>query len=161
MASHTIDPRPGQQRLQPAGLWRRLGAMFYDALLLFAVTWSVTAIEIALRVARVGDAAVRASPHTAVAGPLLQIPLACAVVLFFGWFWTRSGQTLGMQAWRLRIDTLEGARISWRQVLLRIVGASISAACLGLGYWWILFDPEKCAWHDRISRSRVVVLPAK
>ena len=135
--------------------------MLYDSLLLFAVTWSVTAIEIALRVASVGDAAVRASRHSAVAGPLLQIPLACAVVLFFGWFWTRSGQTLGMQAWRLRIETLEGDRIGWSQVLLRIGGAAISLACFGLGYLWILFDPAKRAWHDRISRSRVVVLPAK
>ncbi len=111
--------------------------------------------------ASVGDAAVRASEHGAVAGPLLQIPLACAVVLFFGWFWTRSGQTLGMQAWRLRIETLEGDRIGTSQVLLRIGGAAISLACFGLGYLWILFDPAKRAWHDRISRSRVVVLPAK
>ena len=160
MASQTIDPRPGQQ-LPPAGLRRRLAAMLYDSLLLFAVTWSVTAIEIALRVASVGDAAVRASEHGAVAGPLLQIPLACAVVLFFGWFWTRSGQTLGMQAWRLRIETLEGDRIGWSQVLLRIGGAAISLACFGLGYLWILFDPAKRAWHVRISRSLVVVLPGK
>ena len=147
--------------MQPAGLCRRLAAMLYDSLLLFAVTWSVTAIEIALRVASVGDAAVRASERSAVAGPLLQIPLACAVVLFFGWFWTRSGQTRGMQAWRLRLETLEGGRIGWWQVLLRIGGATISLACLGLGYWWILFDAEKRAWHDRISRSRVVMLAAK
>jgi uncharacterized RDD family membrane protein YckC len=135
--------------------------MLYDSLLLFAVTWAVTAIAIALRVATVGNAAIRDSGAAAVTGPLLQTALAGAAALFLGWFWTRTGQTLGMQAWRLRIDSFEGGRIGWQQVVLRIGGALLSAACLGLGFWWILIDGEKLAWHDRISRSRVVVLAAK
>jgi len=28
---------------------------------------------------------------------------------------------------------------------------------LGLGYFWILIDPEKKAWHDRLSRTRLIL----
>jgi len=26
---------------------------------------------------------------------------------------------------------------------------------------WLLFDPQKLAWHDRLSGTRVVLLPKK
>lgn len=154
-----VDTASGD--LPPAGLLRRLGAMLYDSLLLFAVSWSVTAIEVALRVARVGEDAIRASGQSAVAGPALQLPLLLACFAFFGWFWTRSGQTLGMQAWRLRIDSDAGGRISWWQALRRFSGAIVSFASFGLGFWWMLFDSRRRAWHDRLSNSRMVQLPAK
>jgi uncharacterized RDD family membrane protein YckC len=143
----------------PAGLGRRLGAMFYDSLLLFAVTWAFTALAIGARVALQGSATIRATGHAAVAGPLLQLPLLVLVVVFFVWFWTRSGQTLGMQAWRLRVETLDGQRLDWRRSLLRLALAAVSAACLGAGYWWLLLDRERRTWHDRGSASRVVLLP--
>jgi len=41
----------------------------------------------------------------------------------------------------------------------RLGWALVSLLPLGLGFLWILFDPEKRAWHDRLSRTRVVVLP--
>ena len=135
--------------------------MFYDSLLLFALTWAVTALEIGLRVWWSGADSVRATGNAAAGGILLQLPIALVVVLFFGWFWTRSGQTLGMQAWRLRIETLAGDRLGWRQALLRLALATVSLACFGAGYWSLLFDPERRTWHDRWTRTRVVLLPAR
>lgn len=152
---------PTDQALPPAGIARRLGAMFYDGLLLLGVTWAVTALEIALKVAVVGADAVRESGQRALGGPLLQLSLLVVVFLFFGWFWTRSGQTLGMQAWRIRLDSDDGGRISWPQALVRFAGAAVSAACLGAGYWWMLVDRERLTWHDRWSRSRVVRMPRR
>jgi len=133
--------------------------MFYDTLLLFAVAWAVTAVEVGLRVWREGESAIRATGRAAAGGLGLQLPLALATLLFFGWFWTRWGQTLGMQAWRLRVETLAGGRISWGQALLRMAGACVSFACLGAGYLAILFDPAARAWHDRWSGTRVVIEP--
>ena len=153
MTSTSPEKQPGT--LAP-GLGRRLGAMFYDSLLLFALTWAVTAAEVGLRIWREGEQAVRATGRAAAGGLALQLPLLVAGVLFFGWFWTRWGQTLGMQAWRLRVETLDGTRISWRQALLRLAGACVSLACLGAGYLAILFDAESRAWHDRWSGTRVV-----
>src|SRR5262245_8487168 len=145
---------------RPAGLGRRLGAMLYDSLLLFAITWAVTALEIGLRVWWRGAETVRATGAAAAGGILLQLPLLAVVALFFGWFWTHSGQTLGMQAWRLRVETGTGDRIGWRQAMLRLALAAVSLGCLGAGYWSALFDPERRCWHDRWTGSRVVQLPS-
>ena len=157
----TSTPAGSPDSLPPPGLLRRLAAMLYDSLLLFAVGWTVTAVAVVLRAASVGEAAIRASGKAAVSGLLLQAAIAAATVLFFGWFWTRSGQTLGMQAWRLRVQQPDGSPISWRQVVIRMGGAVLSMLCLGAGYWWLLFDREKCAWHDRLSGTRVVLLPKR
>ncbi|MFM7783368.1 MAG: RDD family protein [Gammaproteobacteria bacterium] len=154
------SPRPESANTpEPAGLARRLGAMLYDSLLLFAVSWAVTAVVIGLRVLGSGEQAVRGAGGPAASGLLLQLPLLVALAGFFVWFWTRSGQTLGMQSWRLRVETEDGARLDWRTALLRLLLALLSAICLGAGYWWILLDAQKRSWHDRWTRTRVVLLP--
>jgi len=79
--------------------------------------------------------------------------------LFFGWFWMRGGQTLGMRAWRLKVIADTGSAVTWSQALRRFVAAGLSWAALGLGYWWAMVDREKRAWHDTLSGTRVVVLP--
>ena len=145
----------------PAGLARRLAAMFYDSLLLAGIAWAITASAIAIRIVQLGDRAVRQSGAPAAGGPLLQLALLLSIVAFFCWFWTRSGQTLGMQAWHLRVETTHGERIGWRQSLVRLAGAVVSAACFGAGYWWLLLVAERRTWHDRWSNSRVVLIGAK
>jgi uncharacterized RDD family membrane protein YckC len=142
------------------GLPRRLAAMFYDSLLVFAITFTATLVVVGIRVVlsshmlQTGERAITGGYHY-----FLQAVLFISVGLFFSWFWTRTGQTLGMQTWRLRIDNVDGGRISWRQALIRFVVAFVSALCLGLGYLWILWDRDQCSWHDRVSGSRVVMLP--
>ena len=157
------DPPPPQQVLilaEKPALWRRLAAMFYDSLLVFAITFTATLAVVLARLVLAPEAL-----HTgerAITGgyqSVLQLVLLATVGLFFCWFWVRSGQTLGMQTWRLRIDDIDGGRISWRQALLRLLVACLSAACLGLGYAWILIDRDKRSWHDIASRSHVVLLP--
>ena len=43
--------------------------------------------------------------------------------------------------------------------MARLALAVVSFVCLGLGYWWILVDPQRRAWHDRLTGTRVVVVP--
>jgi uncharacterized RDD family membrane protein YckC len=74
---------------------------------------------------------------------------------FVGWFWTHGGQTLGMKAWRLRLLAADGMGVGWGRAALRFTGALLSFACLGLGYWWMLVDPDGLAWHDRLSDTRI------
>jgi uncharacterized RDD family membrane protein YckC len=142
------------------GLGRRLAAMFYDSLLVFAITFTATLLVVGIRLVlsqqahHTGERAITGGYHY-----FLQAVLLASITLFFGWFWTRTGQTLGMQTWRLRIDDVNGGRISSRQALVRLAMATVSAACLGLGYLWILWDRDKRSWHDRASGSRVVLLP--
>lgn len=152
------------------GLLRRLAAMGYDALLVFSLLFGATGLYQFVagqlssgnqdsQALATGDVVKAIEPVAA--GPLYSLFLLLVIVAFFTWFWRRNGQTLGMQAWRLRIDNLDGGRISYGQALTRFAGACLSTACLGLGYLWILVDKDKCSWHDRLSRSRVVLLPKR
>ncbi|WP_210396911.1 RDD family protein [Motiliproteus sediminis] len=140
---------PNAQSLPVAPLWRRLAAMTYDSLLIVALWMMVGAIGVAL------------NGGEEVGGPFFNSTLFLITFLFFGVFWTRSGQTLGMMAWRLRVESDDGRGISWMQALLRFFTAGLSALVLGLGYWWMLIDKQQRTWQDRYSETRVVVLPKR
>jgi uncharacterized RDD family membrane protein YckC len=149
----------GMGRVVPsmtAGLLRRLGALFYDSLLLAALLMVVTACFLPLTGGEAIDAA---------ANPLLEwiyrAALLAAVVLYYGIPWTRRGLTLGMAAWRLRIERADGARPRWADVAKRLAAATLSLLAAGLGWWWILVDPARLAWHDRLSGTRVVLTPPR
>ncbi|HVY24734.1 MAG TPA: RDD family protein [Steroidobacteraceae bacterium] len=168
----TVECRPGS-------VIRRIGAMIYDMLLLIAV----------LLVATI--------PFTAIFGKQVLIPSAVGwfaylvylfwqvlvVVLFFGFFWTRRGQTLGMQVWRLRVEDEHGQLLSWRLVIRRLLFAALpwlpgyivliaSETAHSMALKWsgeallllvlvnlmmARFSPSHRTWHDRMARSRVVM----
>jgi uncharacterized RDD family membrane protein YckC len=146
--------------LPSAPLWRRLAAMLYDSLLVFAI-WIIVGFVVfsafGLEQARTieGD--------TVVLDPLVRYTLFCAMLLsawlFFGFFWTHSGQTLGMQAWRIRVVNERDQAISWRQVTLRFLVAPPALLLGGIGYWWSLFDRQRRSWPDLASGSRIVRVP--
>lgn len=139
--------------LRPAPFGKRLLAIVYDTLVLVAIWMIVSAIAVGLNHGEGID--------SGVGNALLRSALFCCSFLFFAYFWTRNGQTLGMQAWRLRVQTFDGQRLSWTQALIRFLASILSWIPLGLGYIWMLFSDEKLTWHDRLSESCVVVLPKK
>jgi uncharacterized RDD family membrane protein YckC len=69
--------------------------------------------------------------------------------------------TLGMRAWRVRIVHETGGRPGWGASLARFALSWLSAACLGLGFAWSLFDHSKRCWHDIGSRTRLIHLTGK
>ncbi len=132
------------------GLARRLAAIFYDALLLIAVWWIA-----ALPLPVIPESVQRMFwPTLAIRAYLLAVAF-----LFFGWFWVHGGQTLGMRAWRLRVRRADGDPLSWRDAALRFASAGLSWLCAGLGFVWIWFDRDGLSWHDRLSGTRLQVLP--
>jgi uncharacterized RDD family membrane protein YckC len=138
----------------PAGLLRRLGALLYDSLLLAAVLMVATALFLPLTG---GEAINRAG------SPLLEWVyrgvLLGLITAFYGSFWTRRGQTLGMASWRLRLEREDGGALTWGDAIRRLAAALLSLLPAGLGWLWILFDPEQRAWHDRLSHTRMVLVP--
>jgi uncharacterized RDD family membrane protein YckC len=90
---------------------------------------------------------------------LFQTYLLGVMLVFFSWFWLHGGQTLGMRAWRLRVVSRDGAPLRARQALARFGWALPSLLCFGLGLLWVLVDKERLAWHDRLSGTRLVLLP--
>jgi uncharacterized RDD family membrane protein YckC len=93
--------------------------------------------------------------------PVMLAYMLVVIVSFYCYFWRRTGQTLGMQAWRIRVDNDTGGRASWRQCFIRSAVGFVSLLCAGLGYWWLWIDKDRASWHDRASNTRVVVLPKK
>ncbi len=140
----------------PAGLLRRLAALLYDSLLLVGLFMIATALLLPFT----GGEAITAARHPVLA-VVHRLVLLGLVALFYGTFWTRRGQTLGMASWRLRTEREDGRLLGWSDALRRLAAAALSLAPCGLGFLWILFDPERRAWHDRLSHTRVVVLPRR
>ena len=134
---------------QNTGLPRRIGAMLYDTLLIFAVLFIETTPFIAVR----GGEAVEAGD------PLYSVTMFVVVFGFFTFFWTRPGRTLGMQSWGLQLESFEGRKPTFRQAALRFFAALLSWLPLGLGFIWQLWDHDRLTWHDHLSGTRIVHYP--
>jgi uncharacterized RDD family membrane protein YckC len=171
-----------EQKAMPAGMFRRMAALLYDSLAMVAVLMVATLPFLPFLHGRV------LRPEEV--GVLAYIYWAWEVIVvagFFGFFWTRRGQTLGMQAWRLRVEDPEGRQLSWRLVLLRQAYAVLpwmpgflmlsyadtsrrldlqlageALLFIGVLSWTMMwFDAGRRTWHDRMSNTRVIVLAKK
>jgi len=133
---------------RPAGLLRRFGAMLYDAMIVLAL-WLLTLF---IAVALLNGPAV---------GPLIQTILFVELFSFFAYFWVWRGQTVGMLAWGLRVETHDGSPMRLGQALLRFIGAMLSFAAAGIGYLWMYVDPDRRAWPDMLSKTHIVHRPRR
>ncbi|HXG28630.1 MAG TPA: RDD family protein [Nevskiales bacterium] len=130
----------------PAGLLPRLGAALYDLLLLLALFFLATALVDPLM----------PQDHVPAGSLWFQLYLLLVAFLFYGWFWTHGGQTLGMRAWRLRVVTRDGAALRWPRAALRFLVAVPSWLSL-LGLLCCAIDGH--ALHDRLSGTQTLRLP--
>jgi uncharacterized RDD family membrane protein YckC len=73
--------------------------------------------------------------------------------------WTRSGQTLGMRAWRLHAVDAAGKRLTVARAAWRFAWAVVAWTPAALGVLWLYADPERLALHDRLSATRLVYVP--
>ena len=129
-----------------ATLTRQIAAMIYDSLLIFAVLFFASSVALVF------------NQGEAIESNLwFKLYLLLVVFTYYAWFWQKSGQTLGMSAWKIRIIDEAGANPGWAQGYRRLACALVSLLCFGLGYFWRLFRPY--TWHDRLSKTRVIKLP--
>ncbi len=143
--------------IRDAALWRRLAAIVYDSIVIIAI-WIIVGF-IVLSAFGIDQAQIVENDRV-VMDPYYRLTLFSSMLLsaylFFAWFWTHSGQTLGMQAWKIRVQNPDGSAISYKQSLIRCVIAPFSFLLLGMGYFYMFFNPEKLTLHDRLSNSIVV-----
>lgn len=135
-----------------AGFGRRFAALIYDALLLVALAMTYTAVVLLFthravlpREYAIGVYAYRAGLLAVIGG-------------YYVLNWTRSGQTLGMRAWRLRAVSDTGQRMAGRMAVLRYVCGVLAWPPAALGVLWLYVDRERLAIHDRLSHTRVVLI---
>lgn len=138
-----------------SGLWRRLAAAFYDSLIVVALWFLGTALILPLTHGR----AVADSNFMAIL--VFRLYLLAIGFAYLGGFWLRTGQTLGMLAWRLRVvQSANGAPITWKQALIRYCAAILSWSIAGMGFAWAMLNSKRKTWHDLLSGTELRLTPA-
>lgn len=132
-----------------AAFFPRLAAAAYDGLVLAGVLMLTSLAVIAAR----DGAAVPAGD------PAYQAFLGLQAAAYFIASWWRGGQTVGMRAWRIRVERSSGGGLSAAAATARFAAALLSLAPLGAGFLWMLLDVDRRAWHDRLCGTRVVRAP--
>jgi uncharacterized RDD family membrane protein YckC len=69
---------------------------------------------------------------------------------------SRYGRTLGRRSLGLMVVGHSGQALSWPKALLRSGLAHLSTLCAGAGFFWMVVDGRRRAWHDLLSGSQVV-----
>ena len=129
----------------------RMAVMVYELLLVTAVMFVAALPFLYL----VGNA------ETGWRHYLFQVYILGVLFAYFSAFWLRSGQTLAMKTWRIRLVNPDGTRLTLRQAALRFVIALLGLLLAGIGFWWALFDRDRQFLHDRIVGTRLIRVPRK
>lgn len=150
MAADPPDTAAGEAPApELARLWPRFGAIVYDGILLFGIVFIASWIFTVLT----GDA-------TRGPGRIVhQVFLVVIIGAYFVYCWRRSGQTLAMKTWGLRLVTTSGQVPTLGQAIGRYILALIGLLCLGAGFLWAAVDPDRQFLHDRLMRTRIVRAP--
>ena len=135
-------------------LHRRIGALLYDILCIFALEMVVAGIFLLFYS---GEAIEAGHPLFTIQRTLF----ALLPFVYFLFFWLRDAHTTGMRAWRLRIQQTNEQPITSTQAILRLLFAIVSWIPLGLGFLWVFVSPTRLAWHDRLSGTEIIQLPKK
>ncbi|MGI9283049.1 MAG: RDD family protein [Endozoicomonas sp.] len=152
-----------EKQAQPAPVWRRLAAIIYDSFLVLAIMFLVGFLNLGIQMKVHGAEKLKAMTDSgqSVGGPFFYAALFLSIFSFFAFFWSRRGQTLGMQAWNIRILDRNGGLISIGQCLVRTLIAIPALLLGGLGIFWCLWDRERLSWQDRLSHSITLYVPNK
>ncbi len=130
-------------------LFRYLGVMVYDTLLLLSVLLLASALAVAF------NALVNHGEAIEAGNPFFFIYLVAVSFVFYGWFWTHGGQTLGMRSWKVYLTSRSNTTVTWQQSTLRFIVAIISWIPAGLGFWWLYFGKGSQSWPDMVSGTQL------
>jgi uncharacterized RDD family membrane protein YckC len=155
---------------RPASLTLRVATIVYEGVLLFGVTFAAGLGVLAL--------SGWSTPLSGVRRLVLQAALFGVIGAYFVWCWSRSGQTLALKTWKLRVIDRDGrspslpratARylLSWTLFLPGLAYIAVfepsrtgSLVALALGFGALLIpaivDPQRRLLHDRWTGTRIV-----
>lgn len=160
-------------------LVKRLLTALYDSLLVLATVFIATALTLPFTKGTI------ASENKI----YMSLYLLSVIYLFFGWFWTHGGQTLGMRAWKQQLVQFNGQAVSWKQSTIRFITGlpAWSLFLIGLLIWmypdkiqlkatltnlpnwlfaligfvWVLLDNRSNNWRDKLSGTHIIIVNDK
>lgn len=159
----------GSGGLPTPGLLRRVACLLYEGVLLFGVVMAaglLYGVVFQQRHALEGSAGLKAF-------------LLAVLAAYFVYFWTRSGQTLAMLTWHIKLETVSGHLLTPTRALCRyalswmwFLPALATAHFAGLKGGWpttgalvagalayaalTRLHPDRQYWHDAICGTRLV-----
>lgn len=165
MTPEAADPRC----LPTPGLARRLACFIYEGVLLVGVVMTAGLVY----------GVATQQTHALVGSTGLQLFVVLVLAAYFVHFWSRTGQTLAMLTWEVRLVTATGHPVSRLRALCRYVLAWLwflpALAALhfaGLKGGWVTsgalatgvlvyaaltrLHPDRQYWHDTLCQTRLI-----
>tara|TARA_X000000368_G_C23038010_1_gene715499 strand:- start:2011 stop:2427 length:417 start_codon:yes stop_codon:yes gene_type:complete len=133
--------------MENSGFFRRIFSLLYDSFAVLGIILSLTLLLVLFN----GGA-----PEKGSIADLTQLLITVlSGPIFYSYFWlANKGQTLGMQAWKIRLISNEGLTI--RVCLLRCAFSTFSFLFFGLGYLYILFNKDNRSLADIITKTKII-----
>ena len=164
-------------RAATPSLARRMACFAYEATLLFGLAL-IPGVLGAIFFAQTGQR------HPLQSDTALRWYALVLYGVYFVWLWSKRGQTLAMQTWRIRLVTAPGTSVSQARALARYLACccawfgpatviastmhwpparSLGAVAAGIAGWALLalLEPERQFWHDRLCGTRLVTVAAR
>lgn len=132
---------------QYAGFWNRFHALLVTGMLL-------SLIEMVISYLLWNDFWMTSMGIFDVHDILLEhlLPMILTIIL-----WVKYTSDPGKMLYKAQIvDASTYKKPTLKQFIIRYIGYYISLIPLGLGYFWVIWDDKKQAWHDKLAHTIVV-----
>ena len=143
--------------MEKAGVAVRFFAVFLDAMVM-ALFAFVLVFVFGLFVGILGQSdSGLLQTMAGIVGAIVYLILILFQFFYYGYFWSRNGQSPGKKLLGVQVVQTGGGNLSFLMAGLRgTLGYWISGLIFGLGFIWAIFDANNETWHDKIFGTKVV-----
>ena len=87
---------------------------------------------------------------------IISIFIFCVIFVYYSFFTIFSGHTPGKAILGLRIVNNNGKKLSFFRATVRFFAYIPTLLSLGIGFFWLIVDDQRQAWHDTLSGTFVI-----
>ncbi len=132
-------------------LMRRIMVILYDLLLLFSLLFSVGMIAVIIT----SSLNLLNNQPNSIFFFIITVPVS---FFYFYISWKKSGQTLAMRVWKIKLVSFNNKAITTKQIVIRFITAIIGFLVFGLGFLYQLIDKNNHSLHDKLSKTYLIRL---
>ena len=120
---------------------KRIAASIYDLFLLLGVWFTVGSLAVWINGGII---------ETKWIGPFL---VFISTWIFYGYFWTHGGKTLGMAVWKFEIYSIDENKINFQKVSIRFFSNIITILLGGIPLVFMYFSKNNLSLSDYLSKT--------